>query len=416
MLRIAAIGPEQVAAVAPTDSEIAAYYNANQATYGGRETRVISQAVVPTKASADAIAARARGGASFVAATAPAGFSAEDISVGPQTRAAIHRAGRAKPSRAPPSRPRQARSSGRSSPTLAGTSSRSIRSAARPGARLPRPGAEIVARLTADKRKEALLDLVTKVEEAIADGSSIAEAAAANRLTLIETPPITAGRRRSRQSRLTACPPTQAPALKAGFELERRRRSGGRDPAQRRRLSARRPGRVIDAAPAPLAADPRPRRRRLDRQAGRRPRPRRRRRNRRQGRARRAAGRGRRARPAPACRRSARSARAACRCREVPPRDRRADAHPVLAGAGKSRMVAAPERRGYFIVRPCQVDPGQCRHPARADRPGPAVVPAARVAGNRRAVPRRGAQATSASSATTKAIAAARTRLTSSGN
>ena len=32
-LRIARIGPEQVAGVAASDQEIAAYYNANQATY-----------------------------------------------------------------------------------------------------------------------------------------------------------------------------------------------------------------------------------------------------------------------------------------------------------------------------------------------------------------------------------------------
>src|SRR3990170_160123 len=87
VLRIAAIGPEQVATVAATDQEIAAFYRANQATYGGKDLRVLSQAVVPDRGAADAIVARARGGASFVAATAPAGLSAADISVGPQTRA-----------------------------------------------------------------------------------------------------------------------------------------------------------------------------------------------------------------------------------------------------------------------------------------------------------------------------------------
>ena len=49
VLRIARIGPETVADVAPTEAEIAAYYKANQATYAGSETRVISQAVVQDK-------------------------------------------------------------------------------------------------------------------------------------------------------------------------------------------------------------------------------------------------------------------------------------------------------------------------------------------------------------------------------
>ena len=81
VLRIAAIGPEQVASVVPSDAEIAAYYTANRATYGGRETRVLTQAVVPTSSCRPI----ARGSLpSFAAATAPAG-SRQDISVGPQT-------------------------------------------------------------------------------------------------------------------------------------------------------------------------------------------------------------------------------------------------------------------------------------------------------------------------------------------
>ena len=86
VLSVARIGPAQVASVTATDKDIADYYNANQATYGGTTRRVISQAVVPSKAAADAIVARARS-LSFVDATKPAGLTAADISVGPQTRA-----------------------------------------------------------------------------------------------------------------------------------------------------------------------------------------------------------------------------------------------------------------------------------------------------------------------------------------
>ena len=86
VLRIAKIGPESVAGIVPSEAEIAAYYKANQATYAGSETRVISQAVVQDKSQADAIAVRARSGATFVAAAAPAGLSAESQRR-PQTRA-----------------------------------------------------------------------------------------------------------------------------------------------------------------------------------------------------------------------------------------------------------------------------------------------------------------------------------------
>src|SRR5215208_1010485 len=54
VLRIARIGPEQVATVAASEQEIAANYNANQATYGAKETRNLSQAVVPDQAAANA--------------------------------------------------------------------------------------------------------------------------------------------------------------------------------------------------------------------------------------------------------------------------------------------------------------------------------------------------------------------------
>ena len=218
VLRIAAIGPEQVAAVVPSEQQIAAYYNANRATYAGRETRVISQAVVPTKAAADAIVTRARGGASFVAATAPAGFSAEDISVGPQTRAQVGSlAGE------PVARAAFAAAAG----SVVGPIQTdlgwhvvkidAVRGEA--GKTLAEARGEIAAKLTGDLRKEALLDLVAKVEEAIEGGSSIVEAAAASRLTLTETPLIT-GAGVDRLNPAYRFPPAEGPALKSGFDLE----------------------------------------------------------------------------------------------------------------------------------------------------------------------------------------------------
>ena len=62
VLRIAKIGPEQVASVQPTDKDIADYYNANRAAYAPKETRVIMQAVAPDQATANAIANRIRAG------------------------------------------------------------------------------------------------------------------------------------------------------------------------------------------------------------------------------------------------------------------------------------------------------------------------------------------------------------------
>ena len=63
VLRIARIGPEQVADVTASDQEIAAYYNANQATYGAKETRSSARPWCRTRRPRTRIAARAKAGA-----------------------------------------------------------------------------------------------------------------------------------------------------------------------------------------------------------------------------------------------------------------------------------------------------------------------------------------------------------------
>ena len=129
MLRIAAIGPEQVAGVAADrrrDRRLLQRQSGDLRRQGDRASS--ARRWCRRKAAADAIVARARGGASFVAATAPAGFSADDISVGPQTRAQFATLAGDEVAAAGLRRRRRARSSGRSSRTLAGTSSRSTRS------------------------------------------------------------------------------------------------------------------------------------------------------------------------------------------------------------------------------------------------------------------------------------------------
>ncbi|MDQ3140364.1 MAG: peptidyl-prolyl cis-trans isomerase, partial [Pseudomonadota bacterium] len=224
---------------------------ANSAVYAGRETRVISQAVVPNKAAADAIAARARAGSSFVAATAPAGFSAEDISVGPQTREQFTALAGDKVASA-------------AFAAAAGTIVGPVQSdlgwhvvridavRGEAGRSLADARGEIAAKLVADKRKDALLDLVAKVEEAIEGGSSIADAAKAHRLTLVETPLIT-GAGADRTNPAYRFPAAQAPALKSGFEL-----LSDDDPVVETLPNDAGyllvgVGRVVTAAPAPLA-------------------------------------------------------------------------------------------------------------------------------------------------------------------
>ena len=217
VLRIAKIGADNAPGAKATEAEIVAYYKANQATYGGSETRVISQAVVQEKKVADGIAARARSGATFVAAAAPAGLSAEDISVGPQTRAEF---------------------SGLAGDSVAGAAFSAAKGAIvgpirsdlgwhviriddvreASGRTLAQARDEIAALLATNKRKEALTELVTGIEDQIGDGASFAEAAGAAKLPVTTTPAISAtgASRRDAGYRL---PAELQPALKAGFEM-----------------------------------------------------------------------------------------------------------------------------------------------------------------------------------------------------
>lgn len=251
VLKVAKIGPETVANVAPTEAEIAAYYKANQAQYAGSETRVISQAVVQDKRQADGIAARARGGAAFAAAAAPAGLSAEDVSVGPQTRAEFaNLAGDAVATAA--FRVGKGAIVGPVKSDLGWHVIKidDIRGAS--GRSLAQAHDEIAALLTTNKRKEALTDLITRIEDQVAEGASFAEAVAAGKLTATTTPPINSGGV-SRANAAYKLPAELQPVLQAGFGME-----ADSDPEvvtlpDEAGFALVAVDQVMEAAPAPLA-------------------------------------------------------------------------------------------------------------------------------------------------------------------
>lgn len=250
VLRIARIGPEQVANVQATDKEIADYYNTNRAAYAPRETRVISQAVIQDEAAAKAIAQRLRSGQAFAAAAAPAGLSAEDIAVGPQTKAQLTELAGAQMANAAFS----ANEGAVIGPvnTELGWRVVKIDDIQREGGKsLGEARDEIAEKLAAEKRREAIDALVVTVEEAIDDGSSFAEAVAAARLTPIETPPIIANGT-SRTTPDYRLPEELAPALKSGFELAENDAPVVDALPNDAGYVLVAPARVIAAAPAPL--------------------------------------------------------------------------------------------------------------------------------------------------------------------
>jgi peptidyl-prolyl cis-trans isomerase D len=213
---------------------------------------VISQAVVPDRAAADAIAARARGGASFVAATAPAGLSAADISVGPQTRAEFASLAGDRVAAAAFA----AAAGAIVGPVQSdlGWHVVKIDSVRRQGGKtLDQARAEIAARLTAEKRKEALTDLVTRVEDAISEGSNFEEAARQAKLPVSQTPLIT-GAGVARTDASFRFPAELAPALKSGFELAPSDEPVVETLPGEAGFVMVAPAQVVPAAPAPLAS------------------------------------------------------------------------------------------------------------------------------------------------------------------
>ena len=123
---------------------------------------------------------------------------------------------------------------------------------AQSGKTLAQARGEIAAKLTADKRKLALEDLVDKVQTAIDDGSNFAEAAAAAKLSPTTTPLVMANGA-SRTNASVRLPQNLANVLKAGFEI------AANDPPEIVELPEGQgymlvaPGEIVPAAAAPLA-------------------------------------------------------------------------------------------------------------------------------------------------------------------
>lgn len=250
VIRIARIGSDQAADIRASDQEIAAYYNANKATYAAKDTRVLSQAVAQDQKTANAIAERARAGGKLEAAAA--GTSAAVTSAGAQTREGYAAIAGGKAAEAVFAAP---------SGAVVGpiqsdfgwvvVKVESVKSEG--GKSLAQAHSEIAAKLTADKRKQAIEDIVDKVQNAIDEGSNFAEAAAHAKMPVTTTPLIMANGT-SRVDASYKSPPELAPALKTGFEI------APNDPPEVVSLPNGQgyalvsPAEVVAAAPAPLAS------------------------------------------------------------------------------------------------------------------------------------------------------------------
>ena len=215
-----------------------------------KEIRVITQAVVPDQATANAIAHRVRGGQTFAAAAAPAGFSPQIFRSGRRPRRSSLVAARENGRRRLRRPLGGARRAGPVAERLARREDRQDRARGRQIAREAR--AEIAAKLAADKRKEAIeaLSIRSRTRSTMAPASR------------------SRGGREADSDRDAADHRERIVARRSGLQVP-----AGLAPALKTRLRARRkrcpvvdslpndggyvlvaPARIIAAAPAPLAS------------------------------------------------------------------------------------------------------------------------------------------------------------------
>ena len=250
-LRIARIGPEQVAGAAASDQEIAAYYNANKAIYAASDTRSLSQVVVQDQATANGIAQRAKANGNLAAAAAPAGSSAAVTSLKDQSRSAYAGVAGDKAAAAVFAAPTGSIVGPLQSEFgWAVVKVDSVKAGS--GKTLDQARAEIAAKLNVDKRRAAIEELVDKVQTALDEGSNFNEALGAAKLSATTTPLVTADGG-SRANAAFKMPAELTPALKAGFEIAQN------DAPEIVSLgdagyAVVSPGEIIPAAPAPIAS------------------------------------------------------------------------------------------------------------------------------------------------------------------
>lgn len=219
VVKYALIGMEQVAqATQASEAEIQAVYRNSPLSYGPRETRTLQAIVLPSQQAAQAFADRVRGGAGFVDAAAQAGFAAGDVTFANQTRAQFERVANPEVAAAAFAAA-QGALAGPIRSELGYHVVRVERITAIPARPLETVRGAIAAAIAARKRTEALGALVTRIEERLSDGASFEEAARAEHLAIVTTPPITADGQPGGDNPWVL-PPDLRPMLRAAFELD----------------------------------------------------------------------------------------------------------------------------------------------------------------------------------------------------
>lgn len=205
---------------AVTDAEIAEAYKANAAQFAASETRRLAQVVAPDQATANAIAAKMRGGTALAAAAETAGLSAGTTGDLTQSAyAATTNAATAKAAFAA----KQGELVGPVQTSLGWTVARVENVTVRPARTLAEATPAIREELAKTKANDAIVDYYNAIQDAVNGGASVEEVAADRKLALAETPALLPDGRAPDNPGFTLAPelaPLLAQAFQAGGEGE----------------------------------------------------------------------------------------------------------------------------------------------------------------------------------------------------
>ncbi|WP_338446195.1 SurA N-terminal domain-containing protein [Pelagerythrobacter marensis] len=175
VIRYAVFGPENLdTRIEPTAAEIGARYEEDSARYAARETRRLSQLIVPTQEAAGTIRERVEAGGSLEAAAREAGFDVAEL--GPISRSELAAQSSADVARAVFAAERGAIAT----PARSGLGWHVVRVDAierTPARSLDQVRGEIAETLRAENRQRALADLAANIEEQLTDGVSLSDMA-----------------------------------------------------------------------------------------------------------------------------------------------------------------------------------------------------------------------------------------------
>ncbi len=216
-IRYALISPDRFAGkVQPSAQDVEAAYKANAAKFTQSEKRTLTQVIAPDQNTANAIAAKAKA-SSFADAAKGAGTDATTLK--PMDKSAYASIATA------PAIADAAFAAKQGDVLVAGKSAlgwhvvKVDAVTVTGGKTIDQAKAELMPDLTKRAETEAMLDLVTKIEEAIDDGQTLDEVAKANGLTLVDTPAVTASGI-APDNRAFVAAKELAPMLKEAFTAE----------------------------------------------------------------------------------------------------------------------------------------------------------------------------------------------------